>query len=427
MEVYFYLDSNKKNKNPKKTIYCYLREGREKPLILNTKEKVNPKNWNKETKRAITSGKGKFDGAKELNLYLDSFENEIKKAVREIKADNVTIEFEEIKRKLIEKFSGKTTSNFFEALNLFVKVRENDLTAGTLKKFENLKRLLIEFQNKTYTKLTFGAIDLSFYDSFINFLIYEKKLNSNSAYKNIALLKTFLAWSYDRGLNKYDYFRKFKKKEFSVDIVTLSEQELKKLEELDLSAEENFSKNPSERLDRVRDLFLFACYTGARFSDIANINRADIKDNVWYLRQVKTKNITEIPLIDKAQNILKKYELFEKPLPVISNQKLNKYLKELCKKAELFDKVKVTEQKGNQTIEKVHQKYELITTHTARRTFITLSLIKGMNAQVIMSITGHKSYNSFKKYVNLVTEDKRKALKDTWEKQPLRLVTSHTA
>lgn len=421
MEVYFYLDSNKKNKNPKKTIYCYVREGREKPLILNTREKVNPINWDKTKKRAITTGKGRFDGAKELNLFLDSFENEIKKAVREIRADNISIEFEEIKRKLVEKFSNKSTSNIFDALNLFIKVRENDLTASTLKKFENLKKLLIEFQNKNYTKLSFGAIDLSFYDSFVNFLIYEKNLNSNSAYKNISLLKTFLAWSYDRGLNKYDYFRKFKKKEFTVDIVTLSEKELKKIEDLDLSDEENL------RLDRARDLFLFACYTGARFSDIHNIDRADIKENVWYLRQVKTKNITEIPLIEKALNILKKYELYEKPLPVISNQKLNKYLKELCYKAELFDKVRVTEQKGNQTVEKVYQKYELVTTHTARRTFITLSLTKGMNAQIVMSITGHKSYNSFKKYVNLVTEDKQKALKETWDKRPLRLVDFKTA
>ncbi|MCZ7610638.1 MAG: site-specific integrase [Ignavibacterium sp.] len=284
-----------------------------------------------------------------------------------------------------------------------------------------MKKLLIEFQNKTYTKLSFGAIDLSFYDAFINYLIYTKKMNSNSAYKNIALLKTFLAWSYDRGLNKYDYFRKFKKKEFAVDIVTLSEKELKQLEDLDLSGEENL------RLDRTRDLFLFACYTGARFSDIFNISRADIKENVWYLRQVKTKNITEIPLIDEAANILNKYELYEKPLPVITNQKLNQYLKELCEKAKLFDKVRITEQKGNQTIEKEYQKYELITTHTARRTFITLSLTKGMNAQIVMSITGHKSYNSFKKYVNLVTDDKQKALKETWGKSPLKLIEIKTA
>jgi len=424
MEIYFYLDSNKNNKNTKKTIYCYVREGREKPLIFNTREKVNPLNWNKITKRAITTGKGKFDGSKELNLFLDSFENKIKKVIREIKTDNISIEFDEIKRKLLEKFSNKSTSNLFDALDLFIKVRKNDLTEGTLTKFTNLKKHLTDFQNKNYIKLSFGAIDLSFYDSFVNYLIYgkkENKLNSNSAYKNIALLKTFLAWSYDRGLNKYDYFRKFKKKEFSVDIVTLNEKELDKLENLDLSDKENL------RLDKTRDLFLFACYTGARFSDIFNINRSDIKENVWYLRQVKTKATTEIPLIDKAVNILKKYELYEKPLPVITNQKLNQYLKDLCKKAKLFDTVRITEQKGNQSIETEYQKYELITTHTARRTFITLSLTKGMNSQIVMSITGHKSYSSFKKYVNLVTTDKQKALKETWEKKPLKLVEIKTA
>ncbi len=424
MEIYFYLDSNKNNKNTKRTIYCYVREGREKPLIFNTREKVNPLNWNKITKRAITTGKGKFDGSKELNLFLDSFENKIKKVIREIKTDNISIEFDEIKRKLLEKISNKSTASLFDALDLFIKVRKNDLTEGTLTKFTNLKNHLIEFQKKKYINLTFGAIDLSFYDSFVNYLIYDKKdnkLNSNSAYKNIALLKTFLAWSYDRGLNKYDYFRKFKKKEFAVDIVTLSEKELKQLENLDLSDQENL------RLDKTRDLFLFACYTGARFSDIFNINRADIKENVWFLRQLKTKSTTEIPLMDKALLILDKYENYEKPLPVITNQKLNQYLKELCEKAKLSATVRITEQKGNQSIEAEYPKYELITTHTARRTFITLSLTKGMNAQIVMSITGHKSYNSFKKYVNLVTTDKQKAIKDTWDKQPLKLVEIKSA
>lgn len=421
MEVYFYLDSNKKNKNINKTIYCYVREGRQKPLIFNTQEKVNPANWDKIKKRAITAGKGKFDGARELNLFLDSFENNIKKAAREIKADNITIEFEDIKRKLVEKFSGRNKSNIFEGLDLYIKVRENDLTQATLNKFSNIKKLLTDFQNKSYTTLSYGAMDLSFYDSFVNYLIYEKKLNSNSAYKNIALLKTFLAWSYDRGLNRYDHFRKFKKKEFSVDIVTLTEKELKQIEDLDLSADED------RRLYKARDLFLFGCYTGARFSDIQNIHHSDIKNNVWYLRQIKTKNITEIPLIEQAQNILKRYELYEKPLPVISNQKLNKYIKELCKKAEIDSKVRITEQRGNQTIEAEYKKYELISTHTARRTFITLSLTKGMNPQIVMSITGHKSYSSFKKYVNLVTTDKQKALKETWGKTPLKLVDMKTA
>ncbi|HMN16286.1 MAG TPA: tyrosine-type recombinase/integrase [Ignavibacteriaceae bacterium] len=414
MEVYYYLDSNKKGKNPEKMIYCYIRHKREKPLIFSTHEKINPKHWNKNKKRAITTGKGKLDGAKTLNMFLDAFENRIKTAIREIRTDNVGIDFEEIKRKLIEKVANKNPYNLFEVLDIFIRVRENDLKAGTLTKFENLKRLLFEFQSINYLKLSFGAIDLSFYDHFLNFLIYQKNLNNNSAYKNISLLKTFLAWSYDREFNRYDYFRKFKKKEYPVDIVTLSENELKQLEDINLS--------DNTRLDKTRDLFLFGCYTGARFSDVYNINRADIKENVWYIRQVKTGNTTEVPLIESAVNIIKKYENFEKPLPTISNQKFNQYLKELCQLAGLTEKVRITEQRGNQTTETEYQKFELVSTHTARRTFITLSLTKGMNAQIIMSITGHKSYNSFRKYVNLVTTDKQKALKESWEKPKLRLV-----
>jgi integrase len=420
MEVYFYLDSNKKVKNPNRTIYCYVRDGRDNVIVLNTKEKVNPKHWNKDTKRALTNGKGKMDGARELNQFLDSFETEIKKSIREIRTDNLTADFQEIRKKLFEKFSGKSTSDVYNAIDKFIEVRKSDLTPGTLTKYSNLKKHLLDFEKISKTKLTFGSIDLMFYDAFVNFLIYNQKLNNNTAYKNITLLKTFLYWSYDRGINKYEYFRKFKKKEYEVDIITLSEDELKKIEELDLSQ--------NLRLDRTKDLFLFACYTGARFSDIENISRADIKNGVWYLRQIKTRNVTEIPLIDRAMNILAKYEKYEKALPTITNQRLNQYLKELGENAGINAPVRISEQRGNKVIEVEYPKYELITTHTARRTFITLSLTRGMNPQIIMSITGHRTYNSFKKYINLVTADKEKALKDTWQKKPeLKLVDLNTA
>ncbi len=415
MEVYFYLDANKKVKNPNRTIYCYVRDGRDNVIVINTKEKVNPKHWNKTTYRAITTGKGKMDGARELNQFLDALETDIKKTIREIRSDNVTADFNEIKLKLLEKFSGKATTDVFNALDKFIEVRRSDLTQSTLKKFSNIKKHLSDFEKSRKTKLTFGSMDLLFYDAFINFLIYDQKMNNNTAYKNISLLKTFFNWAYERGINNYEHFRKFKKKEYDVDIITLSEEELNRIEQLDLSQ--------NLRLDRTRDLFLFACYTGARFSDIENISRADIKNNVWYLRQVKTRNITEIPLIDRALEILAKYEKYEKALPTITNQKLNKYLKELGETAGINDPVRISEQRGNKVIEVEYPKFELITTHTARRTFITLSLTKGMSPQIIMSITGHRTYNAFKKYINLVTADKEKALKDTWEKKPeLKLV-----
>ncbi len=330
MEVYFYLDSNKKVKNPNRTIYCYVRDGRDKVIVINTKEKVNPKHWNKKSKRAFTNGKGKMDGARELNQFLDAFETDIKKSIREIRSDDVTADFDHIRIKLLEKFKGKTASDIFSSIDKFIEVRKSDLTTSTLTKYTNIKKHLKEYEEFNKTKLTFGSMDLLFYDAFINFLIYNQKMNNNTAYKNISLLKTFLNWSYERGINNYDYFKKFKKKEYQVDIVTLTEEELLRIENLDLTN--------NQRLDKARDLFLFACYTGARFSDIENISGADIKNEIWFLRQVKTRTITEIPLFDRALNILKKYKDYEYTLPVISNQKLNKYIKEFCMEASLAPK-----------------------------------------------------------------------------------------
>lgn len=420
METHFYLNSDKRGTNPKKTIYCYVREGQNRPIILNTKEKIDPSHWNKETKRAFTTGRGKYIGAKELNLYLDSFENEVKKVIREMRADNVSVDFEDIRKALLEKYTSRFNSlpqkELFTALDSFIKIRSSELSQNSIKKFSNLKRLLSEYEGELRKKLTFRSLDLLFFDSFLFYLIKQKKFNSNTAYKNIGLLKTFLIWSYERGLNKYDSFRKVKKKEYAVDIVSLSEDELERIEKLDLSVD--------LKLDRVRDLFLFGCYTGARFSDITNILRADIKGDIWYLRQIKTKNTVEIPLISQAKEILKKYEMFEFPLPRISNQKFNIYLKELMgEKAKIDTPIRLSQQRGNETITIEGKKADFITTHTARRTFITLSLIKGINPQIVMSITGHKNFKSFQKYVNLITADKKKALSEKWEKKGLKLVS----
>ncbi len=105
-----------------------------------------------------------------------------------------------------------------------------------------------------------------------------------------------------------------------------------------------------------------------------------------------------IPLTSDALSILAKYSDNPQPLPVISNQKMNAYLKELCKLAKLKEPVKIIQKKGNETIETIHPKYEVIGTHTARRTFITLSLQRGMSAQDIRDITGHKTYAMMEKY-----------------------------
>jgi integrase len=233
-------------------------------------------------------------------------------------------------------------------------------------------------------------------------------LTNNTIYKLIKQIKSFLFWALERNyLNNID-FKRVKTKEENTEFIYLTEFELLKILNMDLSE--------NQRLSNVRDVFCLSCFTAARFSDISNLKLSDIKNGTWLLRTQKTKDILEIPLNDYAINILDKYIQSEKSLPVISNQKSNEYLKELCKLAEIDEPTRIVKYKGAERIEIVKPKYELVSTHTARRTFITLSLEKGMKPEIVMEITGHKEYKTMKKYIIITSRVKHNEMMNVWKK-----------
>ena len=116
-----------------------------------------------------------------------------------------------------------------------------------------------------------------------------------------------------------------------------------------------------------------------------------------------------------AKSILEKYKnsLYE-PLPSISGQKFNKYIKECCQIVGIDTPVNTTRYIGNKRVDKVRPKYELITSHTARKTFVTNSLILGMKEMVVRNITGHKDEKSFKIYVEIAEDFKKQEMDNTW-------------
>ena len=157
----------------------------------------------------------------------------------------------------------------------------------------------------------------------------------------------------------------------------------------------------------MRDLFIFQLYTGQRYSDIKQVTQKDIINGIWHLRSQKTKTINQIPLSQECLVILNKYNY---ELPIISNQKQNDNLKELCKHLEINTPITLVRYKGQERIEIVKKKYELIGTHTARRSFVSLMLIKGMPIPLIQSITGHKNLKSFSKYIGISLNEKISAV-----------------
>lgn len=172
---------------------------------------------------------------------------------------------------------------------------------------------------------------------------------------------------------------------------------------------------PSKQyLERVRDVLLFCCFSGLRHSDVHNLIKSDIKTNHIEVTTVKTADDLVIELNNHSKAILEKYKdvPFENnmALPVISNQKMNEYIKVLGELAEINESVRETYYKGNRRIDEALPKYALLSTHVGRRTFICNALTLGIAAEVVMKWTGHSDYKAMKPYIDIADDIKANAM-----------------
>jgi integrase len=196
----------------------------------------------------------------------------------------------------------------------------------------------------------------------------------------------------------------------------LSKQELQALNELDLT------DNP--RLDKVRDLFLVGCWTGLRFSDFSNIQAKNIKGGFITIKTQKTGKEVVIPIHEVVLNILDKYkDKTENSLPPsISNQKMNEYLKEIAEKAEFKETVSKTFTKAGKTVTINKSKFDLVSCHTARRSFATNMYLDSVPSITIMAITGHTTESSFMKYIRITPQEHAEQLQTLWNRDKLKAV-----
>lgn len=184
-----------------------------------------------------------------------------------------------------------------------------------------------------------------------------------------------------------------------VDTIYLTREEVERFEKVDLTKKED-----GKNLELARDIFLVGVWTAQRVSDYNNLKPENIKevDNngtpMTYIsiHQQKTGRFVEIPCNAKVRAILNKYP---KGLPHLSDQKINKYIKDIGKMAGIDEVVEVKGSRGGQVIKEYYKKYELICTHTARRTGATLMYLDGIAIYDIMKVTGHKSVTTLEKYI----------------------------
>ena len=376
-------------------------------------EKVKPGEWNQNKQRVKLRKDeevNKENRAYEINALLDSIEKRMRDYFNECYFRGIEIKEYQITQILAGKDPGLAREkNFFDAFDEFIESSRSYKAGRTIKGYTTVKKFLEEFQKQTNDTLHFDRVDLALYDRLQNyaFLERERKVNDNYFTKITAVLKTFLNWAKDRGYYTGEVHRKFKTKEREKDIIYLTLEELMTLF--------NYSFD-LERHRKARDVYCFGCFTGLRISDIQALKREYIKDDIIYMPIQKTQRIDMIPLNKYAQKILERNkDINIKALPPMSVQKLNKYIKECCKEAEIEEPITTTSFYGGQRVHETRPKHELITMHTARKTFISNSLMLGMSERAVKDITGHKKDSTFKKYVKLA-EQYKKSQMDEWNK-----------
>lgn len=280
-----------------------------------------------------------------------------------------------------------------------------DYTPGTITVYKTALTKLKQYQTQTRRPVGFDSVDLDFHAKFVAWMAAQG-FKPNYVNKVITTLKTFLALAVDRGLTTNNAFRsrRFTVKKESVEHIYLTEGELQRLADLDLTAD--------ARLDRVRDLFLLGCYTGLRFSDYAEIRPENITvvEGVRLLRVTtqKTRRVVSIPILEQAQRILDKRS--GRPPGVISNQKFNSYIKELCRTAGIDSGVVVTSFVDGLRVSRTVPKWSLVASHTARRSFASNEYLRAMREgrsyRLIMDITGHRTEKEFFKYIRVAADEK---------------------
>lgn len=292
--------------------------------------------------------------------------------------------------------------------------KNTPLAINTIKNMHNLMNHLRDFQEHSRRSIDFNTIDMHFYYAFVDYLTKVKKVNINTIGKQITQIKVVMREALELGYTTNTIFthRKFRSVSAESDAIYLSDKEVEELFALDLSEH--------GRLERVRDLFVIGCYTGLRFSDLAQLSVDRLDNDILEVRQVKTGDRVYIPLQPQVKTIMDRYDgQFPK---AISNQKFNEYLKDVCKKCPLLqNEVSLNAFVAGKRAINNQPKYVFVKSHTARRSFATNEYKKGeLTIAEIRAITGHKTDKSFYKYIRVTPRENAENVAAKWRERAAR-------
>ncbi|ATN07287.1 MULTISPECIES: site-specific integrase [Weeksellaceae] len=382
----FYVKKSKTNSEGQSPIYMRITiDG--KICEISTKRHILPTRWNSQSQKVA----GSSEESRSINFYLKSLEQKVYDTYHQMIRDKETPTCEALKNKLIGKDDCKRTliPIFNDHNNRMKKLIGQEFAQGTLERYNITLQHTQQFLKWKYntTDIDILKIDLAFLNDFEFYLRTEKSCSNNTAVKYVKknfgkIIRNCIA----NGWITKDPFLNYKSSFDEVTRTFLTEEEIEKL----------FNKDfKNERLSQVRYIFLFSCFTGLAYIDTQNLTHKNIRvgldGNKWiFTNRQKTKTASNIPLLPQAEEIIKKYRNHPtclnngKLLPILSNQKMNCYLKEIADLCEI-DKE--------------------LTYHIARHTFATtITLSNGVPIESVSKMLGHKNIKTTQHYAKILDQ-----------------------
>jgi len=405
----FKLKTPKSNCSSLILFYVNLPDGRR--FVYSTGQKIPVRLWDshsqipKRTKSQndqviVNTVNFRLEKFKTLYLKLDMESNASgKKLTKELLKNEFDIQLKGVKRKEVPNNFDSCFDDFYN-----FKIKEGSWSKSTAKRYQMINGLIKEFE-KYHRPIEMNSLDDKWIRDFKDYCEKIKLHQVNTVGRNIGLVKTFLNYCLKQGYINQNNFKDVVVGREVTEQLALSKQDILLIEGLDL--------RENKRLERVRDVFLLGCYTGMRYSDFKRIKASNISDGLIRIREVKDKKkFLQIPITERVRIILDKYEM---NIPVISEQKFRDYLKEVFKLAGFTQNRIKSTKIGKNVVEKEVPMYELMGTHTARRSFITHMLNSGVPAKAIMKITGHRSINNFQLYYKPTNEVLSEFMEKAWK------------
>ena len=360
--VLFYLKKGSEKKNGEAMIMARITiDG--KLCQFSTKQSILPNNWN------VASGKAKGKDAGKINALLDDIRSALNTIYHEMQRRDNYVTAEKVKNE----FLGHSESH--ETILTLFKKHNDDV-----KQLVGISKTIATYRKYNVSDISIKEITPMFITDFELYLRTACKCGYNTTAKFMQFFKRIIIIARNNGILEKDPFFNYKIHLEKVDRGYLTEDEIKIILK---------KKMVSERLEHVRDLFIFSCFTGLAYSDVANLREENIRKSfdgkLWIMtKRQKTNTDVNVPLLDIPKMILKKYKgklPNGKILPVISNQKLNAYLKEIADICGI---------KKN------------LTFHLARHTFATTTtLAKGVPIETVSKMLGHTNIETTQIYARI--------------------------